>query len=157
MATEKDTNNKTTEKITPVVEVQNFDTPKGATVEEIVASQMAKVEAKLKAQFGKAQSNSISLGVTVTELECKEGAEIKDKVTGEVQIDNWGNPKRYKNKYFATFTFNGGTMTQELKENLYNQLGLNRRYFAMGRLGEVSNFGETSIAPIFTQFEALDI
>lgn len=157
MAIEKDTNNKNTEKTTPVVEVQNFDTPKGATVEEMVASQMAKVEAKLKAQFGKAQSNSISLGVTVLSLEPKQGAEMKDKNTGEILVDNWGNPRRYKDKYFVTFSFNGGTMTQELKENLYNQLAINRKYFAMGTLAPVSSFGETVISPVFTQFEALDI
>lgn len=140
-----------------VIVAQDFTAPAGDSTEQIIASQMAKLEARLKAQFAKATSNSISLGVTVIDLESKDGAEILDKATKVPLVDNWGNPRRYADKYYASFSFNGGCLKQEVKQAQYNQLSVGSKYFAIGRLGEISSFGDTIIAPIFSQFEALDI
>ena len=153
-----------TEKLNPkenkkdeVLEVTDFTTPNGQTTQQIVDAATAKLEAKLKAQFKRATSNSISLGVTVIDLESKEGAEILDRTTKAPLFDNYGNPRRYPNKHYATFSFNGGTLKQEVKQVQYNSLSIGSKFFATGRLGEVSSFGDTVIAPIFTEFEALDI
>lgn len=140
-----------------VIQAKDFTAPAGATTEQLIATAMAKVEASLKAQFGKATSNSISLGVTVIDLESKEGAEILDKATKVPLSDNWGNPRRYPDKYYASFSFNGGCLKQEVKQAQYSQLSIGSKYFAIGRLGEISSYGDTVIAPIFSQFEALDI
>lgn len=153
-----------TEKINPkenkkdeVLVVTDFTTPNGQTIQQVVDAATAKLESKLKAQFGKATSNSISLGVTVIDLESKEGAEILDKATKVPLLDNWGNPRRYPDKYYASFSFNGGTLKQEVKQSQFNSLAHGRKYFATGRLGEISSYGDTIIAPIFSEFEALDI
>lgn len=136
--------------------LQNFDNPSGESIEQIVAREVAKAEARIKAKSLKGQTNSIQLGVTVKDLEVREGSEIKDRVTGEVQIDNsTGEVKRYPNKYYVTVTFKGGSLRQEIKANHYAILEVNKDYFATGFIGEVSNFGKTEIAPIFTNFEDL--
>lgn len=155
MSTEK-LNEKQTKK-DEVIVVQDFTAPAGVSTEQLIATEMAKLESKMKAQFKRATSNSISLGVTVIDLESKEGAEILDRTTKIPLVDNWGNPRRYPDKYYASFSFNGGTLKQEVKQAQYNSLSIGSKFFATGRLGEVSSFGDTHIAPIFTEFEALDI
>lgn len=144
--------------ITPFEEnstLKNFDNPKNESIEQIVAREVAKAESRMKAKVLKGQTNSIQLGVTIKDLETREGAEIKDRTTGEVQTDNNGEIKRYPNKYYVTVTFKGGSLKQEIKGNLFAMLELNKDYFATGFIGEVSNFGKTEIAPIFTDFEDL--
>lgn len=136
--------------------LQNFDNPSGESIEQLVAREVAKAEARMKAKTLKGQTNSIQLGVTIKDLEVKEGSEIVNKQTGEFQIDsNTGEIKRYPDKYFVTVVFKGGSLKQEIKGNLFGILEVNKDYFATGFIGEVSNFGKTEIAPIFTNFEDL--
>lgn len=136
--------------------VQNFDIPKGQSIEQMIASAVAQAEARIKAQSLKGQTNSIQLGVTVKDLDVREGSEIKDKKTGEVLVDTvTGDVKRYSNKYYATFSFDGGILTQEIKSSNFAKLEQNKKYFATGYYGLVSNFGKDELAPIFTDFEDL--
>lgn len=139
-------------------EIENFETPKDMSVSEIVAQEVAKAQAKLKAQLAKSSSNAIQLGAILKDLEVREGSPIKDKKSGEVIIDpNTGEVKTYANKYYATFTFMGGSITQELKPSDFGTLEINCKYFLTGYMGEVSNFGKTEILPIFNGFELLEV
>lgn len=136
--------------------IENFENRPNETMEQIVAREVAKAEARMKAKTLKGQTNAIQLGVTIKDLEVKEGAEIKDRTSGEVLVDSVsGEVKRYPNKYYATVVFKGGSLRQEIKGNLFGILEVNKDYFATGFLGEVTNFGKTEIAPIFTNFEDL--
>jgi hypothetical protein len=137
---------------------QNFDVPAGQTIEEMIASAVAKAEARIKAQGLKGQTNAIQLGATVKDLDFREGSEIVDKTTGEVRVDSIsGEAKRYPTKYYVTLVFKGGSIKQEIKANHFDFLEINKDYFCTGFLGEVSTFGKTEIHPIFTEFELLGV
>lgn len=136
--------------------LENFDLPKGESIEQIVAREVAKAEARMKVKTLKGQTNSLQIGATVKDLEIKEGGEIKDRASGEVLIDNnTGEVKRYPSKYFVSLVFKGGSLRQEIKADNFARLQINKDYFCTGYLGEVSNFGKTELAPIFTDFEDL--
>lgn len=138
-------------------EHKDFDTPASMTTEQKIASEMLKLEARMKSQFAKASANSLQIGVTVKDMDSKDGSPILDKTTKEPLYDNYGNPRHYPNKFYVTFLFQGASLTQEVKEKDYLVLAPNKKYFATGYLGEVSSYGKTEIAPIFTSFELLDI
>ena len=136
--------------------VPNFDNKPNETIEQIVAREVAKAEARIKAKEAKSKTNSIQLGATVKDLEIKEGKQIVNRESGEVLIDpHTGELKTYPNKYYVTLLFKGGSLKQEVKANIYNQLEINNDYFCVGYLGEVTTFGKTEMLPIFTEFEHL--
>jgi hypothetical protein len=136
----------------------NFDLPAGQTIEELIASAVAKAESRIQAQTLKAHTNAIQLGATVKDLEFREGSEIVDKTTGETRVDPLsGEVKRYPTKYYVTLVFKGGSIKQEIKANHFDFLEINKDYFCTGFLGEVSTFGKTEIHPIFTEFELLGV
>lgn len=140
-----------------VIIVEDFSTSAGQSTQQIVASELAKLEAKMKALLKKASANSVLLGVTVKDMDSKGGAEILDKNTKEPLFDNYGNPRKYPDKFHVTFMFQGGSLTQEVKEKHYLNLQIGKKYYASGYYGEVSSFGKTEMCPIFTDFEPLDI
>lgn len=71
-----------------VIIVEDFSTSAGQSTQQIVASELAKLEAKMKALLKKASANSVLLGVTVKDMDSKGGAEILDKNTKEPLFDN---------------------------------------------------------------------
>lgn len=139
-------------------ELKDFDNQEGLSVAEIVAKEVAKAEARIKGQMAKGSTNAVQIGLTVLDLEVKEGAMIKDRLTGELQIDNNTNePKRYPNKFHAKFSFNGGSLEQEIKPMHYDSLQVGKKYFATGYMGEVKIFKDMVMMPIFNDFEPLEV
>lgn len=140
------------------IEIKNFDTPVGLSIEQQIAQAVAKAEARIKSQNLKGKTNSIQLGCTVRDLEVRQGSEMRDKKTNELIVDNrTGETMRFADKYYVTLSFNGGSLTQEVRGHIYGDLQINNDYFCIGYLGEVNDFGKVKISPIFTEFQNLSV
>ena len=144
------------EKNVEIIEtLENFDQPKGLTVQEQIDKAILELTKKLNLKNAKTKMNTIKLGVEIQSLETREGSEMKDKKTGVPIVDENGEVKRFSPKYFVTLVFKGSSLTQEVKHEIYRELKQNVEYLATGYLGTVTSFGKTEIAPIFTDFEEL--
>ena len=121
------------------------------SVEEIVAKALAEQEEKFNKKLKQREENEISLGCTVVETSEIVGKPIIDKESGkQKEVD--GEPQFYASKYIAKLSFNGGEIDTPINKKKFESLKLNTRYLAKGRLGEVKEFGNTSIKPIFSDF-----
>jgi len=160
-------NEKTVEKVenkTPkasskeeVTQAQDFSIPNGMSLQDYIKQEVEKGKKDLELMSRKKSINTIKIGCKLMDTDYKEGAEVFDKEKKPV-IDNLtGEAKRYPTRYHATFNFMGGSITTEIKENDYHSLtsNINAEYLCAGYMGEVTNFGRTTVQPIFKQFELL--
>jgi len=135
-------------------ETPNFDVPKDMDVQAYIAQELEKAKKEIEDKQKKADMNKIAIGLTVLDKEAKEGSEKKNK-DGQLMTDDFGQPLRYPTKYYVNFAFMGGSIKTEVKANQYQELQPTQKYFCKGYLGEVTEFGKSSIQPIFFEFESL--
>lgn len=94
-----------------------------------------------KSYLKKLNANDVRLGGEVLKTELLKGNPLlKD---GVPVLDNDGNPRRYKDKYQVTIVYKGGEATFPIDEKLFDTLLPNENYLFVGRVGEVSTFGNT--------------
>ena len=94
-----------------------------------------------KAYLKKLNANDVRLGGEVIKTELIKGNPVvKDGVPA---LDNEGNPRRYKDKYQVTIAYKGGKATFPIDERLFDTLLPNENYLFIGRVGEVSTFGNS--------------
>lgn len=118
-----------------------------ARLQEALEKQNEQFELKLKQR----EENIISVGCTVVDLIKIDGKPIIDKESGKQKELN-GEPAFYPNKHSVKISFNGGEIDTPISKDIFESLELNQRYLAKGRLGEVKEFGTSSIKPIISQF-----
>ncbi len=122
--------------------------------QKMIDDALAKQKAELENNLRLRECNKIELGATVVELVEVLGKAIIDKETG-LQKENNGVPAFYPNRYSVKISFNGGEIESPIKEADYKNLKIGSRYLVNGRLGEVKEFGSSSIKPIFSGFVQL--
>ncbi|MDD2896906.1 MAG: hypothetical protein PHG81_12890 [Aliarcobacter sp.] len=113
----------------------------GSTNNEEVIDFDKQVEKKddFKAYLKKLNANEVKLGGEVINTELIKGnAVMKD---GVPVMDNLGNQRFYKDKYQVTIAYKGGEATFPIDEKLFDTLLPNENYLFVGRVGEVSTFG----------------
>lgn len=118
-----------------------------AILQEALEKQNAQFELKLKQR----EENLISLGCTIVDLIQIDGKPIMDKESGKQKEVN-GEPAFYPNKYTCKISFNGGELETPISKKEFEALIRQERYLAKGRLGEVKEFGTSTIKPIFSDF-----
>jgi hypothetical protein len=92
-----------------------------------------------KAYLKKLNANDVRLGGEVINTELIKGnAVMKD---GVPVMDNLGNQRFYKDKYQVIIAYKGGEATFPIDEKLFDTLLPNENYLFIGRVGEVSTFG----------------
>ena len=92
-----------------------------------------------KAYLKKLNANEVKLGGEVVKTEVIKGNPVvKDGVPA---LDNDGNQRYYKDKYQVTIAYKGGEATFPIDERLFDTLLPNENYLFVGRVGEVSTFG----------------
>lgn len=92
-----------------------------------------------KAYLKKLNANEVKLGGEVIKTELIKGNPvIKDGVPA---LDNDGNQRYYKDKYQVTIAYKGGEAVFPIDEKLFDTLLPNENYLFVGRVGEVSTFG----------------
>lgn len=117
--------------------------PTGSTNNEEIVDYDGQVNQKIefKSYLKKLNANEVKLGGEVIKTELIKGNPvIKD---GAPVLDNDGNPRRYKDKYQVTIVYKGGEATFPIDERLFDTLLPNENYLFVGRVGEVSTFGNT--------------
>ncbi|QKF73292.1 hypothetical protein AFAEC_1126 [Aliarcobacter faecis] len=127
---------------------------KELSIDEKIALALQKQQEEFDFKLKQREENKISLGCKVVELVEIPGKPIMDKETG-IQKENNGIPAFYPNKYTAKISFIGGEIETPIKQKDFEDLKIDCRYLAVGRLGEVKEFGNTLIKPIFSQFVEL--
>lgn len=123
----------------------------GLTFEEMVAKELEKQRIEFENKLKQREENKVSLGATVVELIQIDGKPIIDKETKQQKEIN-GELAFYPNSYKVKLSFNGGEIETPINQNNFNSLETGEKYLAKGRLGEVKEFGNTYIRPIFTEF-----
>lgn len=125
---------------------KNTDTtaiPTGSANNEEIMDFDGQVNQKedFKSYLKKLNANDVRLGGEVLKTELLKGNPVlKD---GVPVLDNDGNPRRYKDKYQVTIVYKGGEATFPIDEKLFDTLLPNENYLFVGRVGEVSTFGNT--------------
>lgn len=125
---------------------KNTDTtaiPTGSANNEEIMDFDGQVNQKedFKSYLKKLNANDVRLGGEVLKTELLKGNPLlKD---GVPVLDNDGNPRRYKDKYQVTIVYKGGEATFPIDEKLFDTLLPNENYLFVGRVGEVSTFGNT--------------
>ena len=115
--------------------------PTGSANNEEVIDYDAQFNKKedFKAYFKKLNANEVKLGGEVISTELIKGNPVmKD---GVPVLDNNGNQRFYKDKYQVTIAYRGGEATFPIDEKLFDTLLPNENYHFIGRVGEVSTFG----------------
>lgn len=94
-----------------------------------------------KAYLKKLNANEVRLGGEVIKTELIKGNPVlKD---GVPVLDDKGNQRFYKDKYQVVIAYKGGEATFPIDEKLFDTLLPNENYLFIGRVGEVSTFGNT--------------
>lgn len=125
---------------------KNTDTtaiPTGSANNEEIMDFDGQVNQKedFKSYLKKLNANDVRLGGEVLKTELLKGNPVlKD---GVPVLDNDGNPRRYKDKYQVTIVYKGGEAVFPIDEKLFDTLLPNENYLFVGRVGEVSTFGNT--------------
>lgn len=134
----------------------NYDIPNGMDIQVYIAQELEKAKKEIEDKQKKADMNKIAIGLSVLKKEAKEGAIKKDKVTQkELMHDDGMTPQRYDTKFYVDFAFMGGSIRTEVNSDEYALLVPTQKYFCKGYLGEVTEFGKSSIQPIFFEYESL--
>lgn len=119
-----------------------------ADIQRIIAEQNKELELKQEQR----EANKVELGAKLVFVRVQNGAPIMDKTTGEQKVSN-GIPLCYPDKYYSTFSFDGGSLEAEIKDKtIFDSLELNKRYFLEGYMGYQKVFGVDTLMPIFTNF-----
>lgn len=134
--------------------VQDFSIPKGMDIADYVAQEIAKERKSIEDKQKKSDMNKIAIGLTVMAKDAVEGGEKKDK-NKNIMTDENGQVMRYPTKYYIEFAFMGGLIKTEVTPINYQNLHPTMKYFCKGYLGPVTDFGKTTIQPIFFEFEPL--
>lgn len=127
------------------------DLNNGLDLEKLIAEALAKQEAQFELKLKQREENLISLGCTIVDLIQIDGKPIMDKETGKQKELN-GELAFYPNKYTCKISFNGGELETPINKKDFETLIKQERYLAKGRLGEVKEFGISTIKPIFSDF-----
>ena len=115
--------------------------------EELIAQAVAQATKEFELKQKQREENIVSLGCTVISKETVKGSPIVDKQSGQQKINlQSGEVMCYPDKYKATFQFVGGSITQEINEDKFEQLQELQKYYCIGYLGEVKRFGNELIA-----------
>lgn len=115
--------------------------PTGSSNNEEVMDFDGQVNQKedFKSYLKKLNSNDVRLGGEVVKTELIKGnAVIKDGVPA---LDPDGNQRYYKDRFQVTIAYKGGEATFPIDERLFDTLLPNENYLFVGRVGEVSTFG----------------
>ena len=133
---------------------ENLSLNDNLSIDEKIALALAKQQEQFELKLKQREENKISLGCRIVELVEIVGKPIIDKETGQQKEIN-GVPATYPNKYTAKLSFIGGELETPIKEKDFSNLKINCQYLALGRLGEVKEFGNTVLKPIFSEFVEL--
>lgn len=133
---------------------ENLSLNDNLSIDEKIALALAKQQEQFELKLKQREENKISLGCRIVELVEIVGKPIIDKETGQQKELN-GVPAFYPNKYTAKLSFIGGELETPIKEKDFSNLKINSQYLALGRLGEVKEFGNTVLKPIFSEFVEL--
>ena len=133
------------------MEKVNLSLNDNLSIDEKIALALAKQQEQFELKLKQREENKISLGCRVVELVEIVGKPIIDKETG-LQKEINGVLASYPNKYTAKLSFIGGELETPIKEKDFSNLKINSQYLALGRLGEVKEFGNTVLKPIFSEF-----
>ena len=124
---------------------------KELTIDEKIALALEKQQKEFELKLKQREKNSIELGCRVVELILIEGKPIIDKETKQQKELN-GELAFYPNKYAVKLSFIGGEIETPVNKDTFEFLKIGEQYLSIGRLGEVKEFGNTLIKPIFSQF-----
>lgn len=130
---------------------ENLNLENDLSIDEKIALALAEQQRHFDLKLKQREENIISLGATLTELTEIKGSPILDKETKQQKEIN-GVLAFYPNRYSCKLAFNGGEIETPIKENDFHSLKINARYLTTGRLGEVKEFGNVVIKPIFSHF-----
>lgn len=133
---------------------ENLSLNDNLSIDEKIALALAKQQEQFELKLKQREENKISLGCRIVELVEIVGKPIIDKETGQQKELN-GVPAFYSNKYTAKLSFIGGELETPIKEKDFSNLKINSQYLALGRLGEVKEFGNAVLKPIFSEFVEL--
>ncbi|RLA83625.1 MAG: hypothetical protein DRG78_03825 [Epsilonproteobacteria bacterium] len=112
-------------------------------------------QADMQRMMANNNANKIVLGATFASLETIIGKDIIDKKTNQTKVDADGIVQKYNDKYYASFTFDGGAVRTELTHPQSIELQEGVRYLCTGRLAPVNVFGKLEIQPVFSKYERL--
>ncbi len=121
------------------------------SIDEKIALALEKQQKEFELKLKQREKNSIELGCRVVELILIEGKPIIDKET-KLQKELNGELAFYPNKYAVKLSFIGGEIETPINKDTFEFLKIGEQYLSIGRLGEVKEFGNTLIKPIFSQF-----
>ena len=125
---------------------------KDINIEDLEAQIIAKMNAEFEAKQEQREMNSVRLGARVISKRVVNGSPIVDKTTGEQKVLG-GIPQTYSDKYYVVLQLVGAELETEIKDfTVFDSLEENKTYFCEGRIGEVKNYGVSSLAPIITKF-----
>lgn len=124
------------------------------SIDEIVALALEKQQKEFELKLQQRDENSIKLGCQVVEVNTIDGKPIIDKET-KLQKEIAGELAFYPDKYSVKISFVGGEIETPINKQVFESLKINSRYLAIGRLGEVKEFGNTLIKPIFSHFQEI--
>jgi phage pi2 protein 07 len=122
--------------------------------DELIAQALEKQQKEFELKLKQRDKNSIELGCQVVEMIIVEGKPKLDKET-KVQIEIGGELVFYPNKYNVKLSFVGGELETPITKQIFDSLKINERYLALGRLGEVKEFGNALLKPIFSHFQEI--
>jgi lipopolysaccharide assembly outer membrane protein LptD (OstA) len=132
--------------------VKELETPtKELSIDEIVSNALAKQQEQFEAKLKQRETNEVRLSCRVVEMSIIEGKAILDKETRQQKEVN-GELQYYPNKYTAKLSFIGGEIETPITRELFESLIIYSQYLAIGRIGEVKEFGNTVIKPIFSRY-----
>lgn len=121
------------------------------SIDEKIALALEKQQKEFELKLKQREKNLIELGCRVVELILIEGKAIIDKET-KAQKEINGELAFYPNKYAVKLSFIGGEIETPINKDTFEFLKVGEQYLSIGRLGEVKEFGNTLIKPIFSQF-----
>lgn len=124
------------------------------SIDEKIALALEKQQKEFELKLKQREKNEISLGCRVVEMSIIEGKAIIDKETKQ-QKEVDGIPQFYPNKYTAKLSFIGGEIDTPITKEVFDTLKVNEQYLALGRLGEVREFGSTVMKPIFSSYQEI--
>jgi hypothetical protein len=135
--------------------IKDLESPAGElSIDEIVALALAKQEERFEMKLKQREKNEVSLSCRIIETSVLEGKAVLDRET-KLQKELNGQLLFYPNKYTVKLSFIGGEIDTPITRDLFESLKINSQYLAIGRIGEVKEFGNSIIKPIFSSYQEL--
>ena len=119
-----------------------------AYIDELLAQQAQQFEKKMDSRLKQERINECKLAATVQETRQVQGKPIIDDETKEQKVDTNGVPQSYPDKYYASLTFDGGSIEVEIQKDQFDVLVPSKRYLCDGHIGDVRVFVNKSIATV---------